>query len=506
MRLAPVNRVYRQLTGQDYWTSVSRNRTIQKLLSTLGDAVTNTSDYTSNFQPLLMKLMDEKDNPLGMVTSTISSMFTNNALWKSTSRLAGNLWTLLSNAYGETMVQEEGLGTDLWRTDTNVMVNFGQEHVPTGYVAWLMAYDDPAKLYTTSLQYRQISFTGEQDIDVLDDTGHEVLGFRRSDGLPRVVPGSPLTLSLVGDAMVVTIPADRPYVFRLNADANTFPTLSVREGIIGYIRMKTFAAPAGSLEPGQPYRLPLPQGLGQPYTLLGDAGNVPLQQVESSSLFAETESNSDIKTLFDRNLRRLVAVLVLAVLQIVFLVAVSTRAGRRVYKKRRAQRAAGCEARPARGPLLLRRCEKRSHLPLKVAALAFGALSLVMLGEGIRHLFEFLGSIRFIDKSSTQLLVYFTELPQLLLVVMTTLPALLAALNALLWRQGEGYRLRTSRLFAFSSLVCSFFLMYLMAFDRTAWFALWMRGVVVLHAAALLLAMRLTHRTLGPRRRRAPAS
>ena len=499
-RLVPVNRIYRKMTGEDYWTSVSRNRTIQKLLSSLGDAVTNTAEYTKNFQPLFMNLMDQKKNPLRMVTSTIGSFFANNSLWKTSSKLAGNLWTLLSNTFGETMLQQEGVGTNEWRADTSAMVNLGQEHVPTGYVAWLMAYDDPAKLYTTNLNYRQVSFTGEQRVRVLDEKGVVVLTYRRTDGAPQTAASGALTFSPVGDAMVLTLPADLPYTVEVQTGSQPPPTLSVREGIIGHLKLNTWETDEEAMQPDQQYSLPLAPAFGGGYTLAGPDAPIQLQQVESSSLFSEEESNSAIKMLFDRNLRRLVAVVVLAVLQVLFLAGVSGRAGRHVYQKRKAAKNATLQplSRQPKGMLLLRRCQQRSHTPLKVMGIVLAALSLVLLGEGVRNLLQVLSGLRYIDKGSTQILVYFTELPQLLLVFMAGVPALVAALNALVWRQGEGYRLRTGRLFAWSALVCAAFLLYLMAFDVTAWFALWVRGVAVLHALSLVLFVLFIRRTLCP--------
>lgn len=173
--------------------------------------------------------------------------------------------------------------------------------------------------------------------------------------------------------------------------------------------------------------------------------------------------NSSVRGMLSQNLARLVAVAVLAVLQAVFVITLTTRAGRHVYLRRRAaRRGAGAAEQP--GVYLVRRCEG-PHRALRWGALLLLLLSLAMLSESLRLLWYSLQNIREGLSNSLMWLIIFTDLPQLLLLWMAGVPAVGAAMHALFWRQGEGYRLRTSRLFALFALAGAALLVVMMGLD-----------------------------------------
>jgi len=335
-RVAPVSQMYRRMTGQEYWTSISRNRTIQKLLGALKDSAGDVGEYTADFQPLLIQLWGDKDKPLNMLGSAVRSFFNNNALWKRSSKLAGSLWTLFSNTFEENMLQQEGVLANEWRSDSGVLLNYAQEHVPIGYLAWLMAYDAPEKMVTTSLRYRQVSFSWQPRVSALDAQGKEV--FTRQPGELNPAEGtvSPFSPSQVGDSLVMTVPADKAYTLRIQAEDNSPLVISVREGVIGRVQMKSYEGKVTPQQVGDAWTLALPQGLpGTGYTLIGPAGGLLMTAVADASVFSEQEVNSSIKGVFNQNLTRLIAVLVLALLQAIFVITLTTRAGRHLYLRRR---------------------------------------------------------------------------------------------------------------------------------------------------------------------------
>ena len=434
-RVLPVKAKYLQMTGSEYITTASGNRLVHQLLSLFSGGITNTENYAAHYQNYLTSLWTVRSSPWGMLAQTARAFLNDRELFKQMRGISTQAWTLYANTTGENLLKDSGFYQDDRLVNAGPYGTLVHEHYPKKYLAWLAAYDDLNSMASPNRDYRQLAFTGALNLRLVDEKGESLLD-HRFFGPPAAAKGQALfAVSQVGDETVVTVPADKTYQVDMWTDGpeSTGATFSIKQGRIGFTRMAVYKAPAFTLAPGKPKPVSctLSADMASPvYALQMPGGSISLTAAPDASLFSQGEANSGIKTLLSKNMVTLLgAALMLLVQGLVFLI-LTTRAGLR-HRRDRAMRLK-THAPHAADPL---RSRLKARLPasrgLRWMATLLFLVSMAAMGLSLLLALKWWQEAALTAQLSLRRFSALTSLPYLVLMMLSALPALAAAVQLL---------------------------------------------------------------------------
>lgn len=453
-RAAPVNTVYRRMMGRDYWQNITSNRTLFNALTTLAGTVSTNEEYAENYQQLLIGLWDKKDSPWGMLQGTVSALWQNSGLRKQMNDMADNVFTIFANAVGENLYQSLGAFDNPWQADAGFAGNLMHEHYPQGYLAWLMAYDDLDRMRTDKLFFRQVLVNAEAKVRLLDHRGRELLSHVFVESGEQT-PSSSL-LSLSGDALVLTVPADAAYRVELSLAQGGDLQLAVREGKVGRTGMLAFTPQDLTATPGTVYSLSLPSSsLSQPgYMVTWPEGKQALSPGENQEMFTALEQNSEAKEFLRRNgvLAALLLVMVLIQAAVYGTLMVRGLTGRK-------RRKANTMPRGRRG--LWIRGAQRARNALKATALVTTLAAVVVIAVAVIYGLAWTGLVQAGAQRIIVWMALLGSVPSALVVILACLSALAASGKALFWPDCDMRSLKGCRGHAWWALLLTAVMLYL---------------------------------------------
>lgn len=478
-RVEPVKQVYYTMTGMDFWSNSSSNSALQKVLGAMAESVPDTKSYQNNMQNFMMNLWNNRSSPVKMLLSTAKEIYQAPDFRSSMRSFGDKMLSIFSNATQEKVMQETGILKDVWRNAGGLTDNLVHEHMPTVYLAWLSAYPTGEGLFTPAATYRQVRIDGMRRIKVLDEKGQVAASFTTMGAPTTVGEESSFTislegpealyqsqgylpLSLSGEELVITVPADIAYQVVVERDPEAFTNLSLRQGTAGRTRMQSYQAPMEKLkgDTTMTFDLPARKSWGtETYTLMGASGAVPFQQVAAETSLSNMEMNSGARSFLGQNIRTAIIILVAIALQAIFYLYLGGRAlgAARRNRSLRKQGMAPCLAEPYR---LLRNPGQKQVTRLKMLSLLLLLAGLIGIAAFVLMLF--IWRTEFVALENTMVFWYATLylLPFALVMLFSGLPIFAAGLHHLFWRGGT-YRLKTARLLVLSGLAFTLLLIFL---------------------------------------------
>lgn len=453
-RVKPVADAYYRMTGEDYWENESGNLLLQKVYACLGSVVETVDDYVDHYQSLILDAWDDKGNPLKLFSGVLGALLGDDELLNQLTDGAGDAWSVVSNAVAGLILQSAGLSKDEWNGSAGVGENLVHEHLPKGYLAWLSAYGDLESMVSRNQRYRQVYAGGCSAVRIYGDDGRPVTDYALDGDAAKVGEEDLFPVVLNGDEMVVTVPADRAYRAEFTSVPGKEFHLTVQEQKTGALKARSYE---GSLPPaaGAVYACEFPaasaSGEGR-YIVTWSGGSAPLTLSEDGSFLHEIEAASSARAILSQDLKTVVLVLALMLLQILFYAGMAVRG--LVRHRRKARRRKGMPE-----PVRVHRLRFTRNQPVRAL---IKILSACILAVAVLLLIECASSgaswyAYGLDAGSSALFWFLlmVSAPPVLLMLFSALAALLAALYALFWPEEDAYDLRTARRFQLFALLCT---------------------------------------------------
>ncbi len=493
-RVMPVKAKYLQMTGTEYLTTASGNRLLHKVLSLFSTNITDTENYARHFQRYFTSLWTQRNSALGMLFQSVQLFLEDGELFRQMRGITDQAWTIYANNAGENLLKDRGFYADDRLVDAGPYGELVHEHYPKKYLAWLAAFDDLAQMASPSRDYRQLAVSGAVNLRIQDDQGRTVLLYR-ADQPPRPGEKPALPLSQAGDDILVTVPADRAYQAALwsKGPEAAQAALAIREGRVGFTGMRVYKSPALTIQAGQLYLCALPPGTTQTaaYALTTSGATIPLNPAPDASLFSPGEKDSSIKTLLSKNLVTLLGALVLLFVQALFFLIAGTRAGIR-HRRDRAMRLKACapHANDPLGHRLLARLP--ASRGLRAAGFLLFFLASVMMAAALVLAIAWGREAAATPQVSLRRFSALTSLPYLVLMMLSSLPALAAALEVLFRLEKRQGGTRGCRFFCLFALVYSMGLVAFSVYNSFSSITLahpWLSGLALALTAALGLTI-----------------
>lgn len=449
-RAVPVRLSYSRMTGTEFWSNSSSNSVLQKMLGAITESVPDTQSYQSNMQSFMLNLWNNRNDPLKALMGTAREIYQAPDFRGAMQDLGNKMLSIFSNATQEKMMQESGMLKDEWRNAGGLTDNLVHEHMPTVYLSWMSAYPNGQGLFTPAATYRQVRVTLASSLRVLNEKGEVAASYSGQGSQNTGV----LPMSMSGEELVVTVPADKPYQVVLERGNLDATTLYIREGVAGRTRMQSYQAKEENLRGASSFTIDLPASgaWGQSaYQMKWQGGQAPLVQVPTESSLSSMEMNSGARSFLGQNIRTAILILVAVILQILFYLYVAGRAGAAARRNVRLRKQGIPCASPARYRLVRNPGSKRITR-LKILSVLLAIVALCSIAGCVLLLYIWRSEFAAIDQTMVFWYGTLYLLPFAFTMLFSGVPALLAGLHTLFWRGGE-YRLRSARLFAVSAMV-----------------------------------------------------
>jgi len=204
-RREPVERIYREITGEEYTNNLEVNWFIQKLYQIIYDMVRTAGSYQAQLEGIIDTAWESKSSTLKLLRTLCGVLSSDKEMDDMLLGEAPTANTLLSVFLYDLAMEKLGLHPNKWN-DLNLMMQLFYEHCPEVYIAWMMSQDDPGELFVFDLDYRRIFLDGDLSWTLRDEDGN-VADTAGVDALGRII--------------MLTIPSDRTYVLTLSGGSHT---------------------------------------------------------------------------------------------------------------------------------------------------------------------------------------------------------------------------------------------------------------------------------------------
>ncbi len=232
LKAPKANDVAMQLTGMAFWNNTEINHTLHTIMDYLLGILPTSEVYAEHMQDIMLRLWADKSLP--NLSSAVSQLMKDEELITDTQRLEiEHLTDYLSTVMYTTVADNlTGAAGSQWNTRTGLTDNIAHEHVPEVYVSWLFSVDDPAELYTDSLEYVRFVCSGDVTL-YIDNEELRYLWQVKPDGtlsadidrktgeIPIPLEERPRIASLrAGKQQIIELPRDRDYYLLMEAKSD----------------------------------------------------------------------------------------------------------------------------------------------------------------------------------------------------------------------------------------------------------------------------------------------
>jgi len=238
-RREPVERIYREITGEEYTNNLEVNWFIQKLYQLIYDMVRTADSYQTQLEGVIDTAWESKSSTLQLLRTLCGVLSSDKEMDDMLLGEAPTANTLLSVFLYDLAMEKLGLHPNNWN-DLNLMMQLFYEHCPEVYISWMMSQDDPAELFVFDLDYRRIFLDGGVDWTLQDEDGKTVDAVRVDE---------------LGRSVMLTIPSDRTYVLTLSGGSRKAERVKAVEYSAGSLH---YAYKLFEMEGGGPCSLVLP--------------------------------------------------------------------------------------------------------------------------------------------------------------------------------------------------------------------------------------------------------
>lgn len=325
-----VEPLYMQMTGVPYWNNTECNWFLQKICQMLYDMVHTSADYQRDVEEVVKRSWQTKGSLLNRLRSIIGIIASSSGLDERMEKEAGSAKTLFSVFLYDFVMQKLGLMESQWTKEVRFATDLMHEHCPDVYIAWLFSQDDPDALYIDNRGYRRVFL----DADLLP-------ALYDSDGLP--FDGA--AVEKLGEATMLSIPADRDYYLTLTANDDDLALIYLNEYQAGSLKGRTLVYDPPFLENGQSAVIALPSALNAPpgQNALTDASGEKLPPLFDSMTSADESQSVDFDVAMSGWQARHLIEIALAALTLLLTGAAAgaAAAGVKAFRARRARRGGG---------------------------------------------------------------------------------------------------------------------------------------------------------------------
>lgn len=219
------NKVYKELTGIDYWYNLETNATIRIVLNYMLELCPDRQTYKEHLQSKIIRLYESHD--IVSVLSNLLEIANDPELINDNNRESANgllnyLLLLLSDYGNKSSMFRH------WNSQATLKANFVQAHTPELYVSWIMSSDSAEELFSDSLHYSAFYIDSPALVELIkdgevieklepfyrvDENGNEIILIPEKE---RITPEENVYISYAEKQIVVLVPRDHEYIISLN--------------------------------------------------------------------------------------------------------------------------------------------------------------------------------------------------------------------------------------------------------------------------------------------------
>ena len=205
------DKIYKDVTGIDYWTNHDADATVRTLLSYLLKICPTVDVYAKSLQGKLIKLWE--DRSIVSVFSNILDIANDPLLInEQTMNEANSLLDYLCIIMLDLQNSDNMFGR--WNSAASTGANLLQAHTPELYVSWILSADSGKDIYSASDEYQKVYISTDSDISLL--RGYEVI---ETLGTHEPLDKAEHTyIGIVDDKVTVLIPGDKEYSLYLEPE------------------------------------------------------------------------------------------------------------------------------------------------------------------------------------------------------------------------------------------------------------------------------------------------
>ncbi|MCR5794055.1 MAG: hypothetical protein K6G61_01735 [Solobacterium sp.] len=207
------DKVYKDITGIDYWSNHDADAMSRTLLSYLLKICPSVDIYTNSLQEKLITLWE--DRSFFSVMSNLLEIANDPLLINEETREEANglldylSLVLLDAADASNMFSR-------WNDSASMGANVLQAHTPELYISWVFSVDDGRDLYTKSDTYRKVYISTGQPVTMLK--GNEIIETLRPEEEETFDKSAHSYLSFTDDKVTALIPGDKEYSLYIEPD------------------------------------------------------------------------------------------------------------------------------------------------------------------------------------------------------------------------------------------------------------------------------------------------
>ena len=160
------DKIYKDLTGIDFWYNRETNRLLKTILGYLLELSPTSKVYYQSLQNRIIRIWEDK-SPINILSNLLEIAKDPVLINEDTEYEAGELLNYLL-----ALVREYREGNSVfkrWNNKTSTGVNLAHFHTPEQYVSWLFSTDEVEKLYNPYTKYSEIYLISSCDVELFRD-------------------------------------------------------------------------------------------------------------------------------------------------------------------------------------------------------------------------------------------------------------------------------------------------------------------------------------------------
>ncbi len=213
------NRIYKDLTGIEYWTNADANAMLRTILTYALTICPSAEIYYNSLQPELIRLWEDR-SPLNILSRLLEIAKNPVLINEETREEANSLLNYVSMLIYDYSSYKSVFSR--WNNSASTVANLMQSHTPELYISWVFSADSGKELYSESLDYTMLYSDGMSKVSLIHngnvietiDPVFTIENGEQKELIPeqeRTSPEGNVYLNYSDDQISILIPRDDTY-------------------------------------------------------------------------------------------------------------------------------------------------------------------------------------------------------------------------------------------------------------------------------------------------------
>ena len=220
------NRVYKDLTGIDYWYNIESDEALRTILAYCLELAPTVDIYANSLQNKLIRIWEDR-SPVN-ITMNLLDLANDPVLINENNQKHANMLLNYMTGFASAWLSSESV-FQRWNPTASLGANMLQAHTPELYVSWVYSVDNPVELFTPYDNYTEVYLDSSSPVSLIKDgkvieTIDALYGPEadvdeiKNAGRKAESPEDNIYLRYVSESIMCTLPRDAQYSLYIPAE------------------------------------------------------------------------------------------------------------------------------------------------------------------------------------------------------------------------------------------------------------------------------------------------